>query len=124
MATEVCGFKLAWLADCKKAKPCATHQHVTCVACKQTATRECDHTGGLVCGAPLCDTCIGVNDYTKPRGFMGMGGHRHIKPPDGHVKGWDEEAKTITCSCGQRWELTKDFGWSDSWETHIQEVLR
>lgn len=53
MATEVCGFKLAWLADCKKAKPCATHQHVTCVACKQTATRECDHTGGLVCGAPL-----------------------------------------------------------------------
>lgn len=57
-----CIFDLAWIGKCKQPTVpgenfCEKHLPERCCVCKGQATRECDATFSLVCGAPLCDTC-------------------------------------------------------------------
>lgn len=49
----MCGFLEAWVGRCTNTAPCVKHTTQTCWCGKQ-ATRNCDVTGTLVCGAPLC----------------------------------------------------------------------
>lgn len=55
--TEQCDFDEAWIGRCKNNKPCEKHDKLVCVSCGEKATRSCESTNGLVCGAPLCDAC-------------------------------------------------------------------
>lgn len=57
-----CGFFIAWVGKCKSTDldvngKCKKHSGIKCVVCGNQATKECDSTGALVCGAPLCDNC-------------------------------------------------------------------
>lgn len=55
---------------------CKSHKQNKCVSCGNQATYECNHTGQFVCGAPLCDDCIGVVGTENSNwGFIG---HKHI----------------------------------------------
>lgn len=59
---STCGFNEAWIGRCKEPTPidgdrCEKHRGKKCASCGQDATRSCDETMGLVCGAPLCDDC-------------------------------------------------------------------
>ena len=55
-----CLFEMAW-TNCTTAASgstfCDKHQKETCGNCGKPAVQECDHTGALVCGWPLCGTC-------------------------------------------------------------------
>lgn len=55
---------------------CEKHIDIMCVSCGAKATSECDYTGQLVCGAPLCDDCHGYSE-PGPSGAWGMQNHRH-----------------------------------------------
>lgn len=59
---------------------CNSHKGKTCVSCGSQATKECNHTGQFVCGAPLCDDCIGV--VGTESSHWGFVGHKHIKNPN------------------------------------------
>lgn len=57
-----CKFNKAWQGQCKNeaiegSDFCKEHTGLKCSSCGEPATRECDETMGLVCGAPLCDNC-------------------------------------------------------------------
>ncbi len=55
-----CKFDIAWVGACGKPTNngwCTEHEGLVCCVCKGKAVRSCEHTGTLVCGAPLCDTC-------------------------------------------------------------------
>jgi hypothetical protein len=78
MPEELCGFDVAWVGACKQMRPCPKHAGTKCCSCCAPATRDCDHTGQFVCGAPLCDECDGRNgDASKGRGW-GFTGHEHV----------------------------------------------
>lgn len=57
-----CKFDKAWQGACglpaDETKICYHHKKVKCMKCKKQATRECDVSGSLTCGTPLCDNCI------------------------------------------------------------------
>lgn len=55
-----CRFEISWQGKCGKPSTngwCSKHERLTCCSCGAKATKDCEHTGSLVCGAPLCDTC-------------------------------------------------------------------
>jgi hypothetical protein len=56
-----CKFNKVWIGKCGKPADesgfCEEHKGVKCCSCGAQATRECNETGWLVCGAPLCDEC-------------------------------------------------------------------
>lgn len=55
-----CRFKLSWQGKCGKPSTngwCSKHEKLKCCSCGAKATKDCEHTSSLVCGAPLCDTC-------------------------------------------------------------------
>ena len=75
-----CTFDLAWRGQCKatcEGSVCTQHAAVKCCVCGEQATHECDHTGQLVCGAPLCNNCEGHIDTSKPVGGWGFMNHTH-----------------------------------------------
>lgn len=77
-----CTYDLAWRGHCQAACEgdiCDEHIKRKCVSCGEQATRECDHTGQFVCGAPLCPNCEGHTDTTKPSGGWGFLNHSHSK---------------------------------------------
>ncbi len=51
----MCGFKEAYIGRCREMKPCKKHGELKCFQCGEPATRNCTHTGMLVCGVPCCD---------------------------------------------------------------------
>ena len=53
---SVCNFNQAWIGKCKKTD-CSEHKDLKCCSCGEKATKSCDETMGLVCGAKLCDNC-------------------------------------------------------------------
>ena len=57
----ICCFDNGWAGKCKNEAIengfCEEHKDVKCCSCVEKATRLCDETGFLVCGAPLCDNC-------------------------------------------------------------------
>lgn len=77
-----CKFDVSWVGRCKKptlgeSEYCAVHYGMKCCSCKAQATHDCDRTGQLVCGAPLCDACDGFETPGAGYGFFGFGGHGH-----------------------------------------------
>ena len=75
-----CKFNLACRGPCKAAcegEVCSTHASIKCSVCGAQATSECDHIGQFVCGAPLCDSCEGHTDASKPAGGWGFMNHSH-----------------------------------------------
>ena len=81
MSKSVCGFGIAWLAPCKHEVEapgcrCSEHTDIKCASCGAPATHQCEETGGLVCGYPLCDECT---HNTHPEGHNGL----MCKWPDG-----------------------------------------
>lgn len=55
-----CKFEIAWQGRCNKPSTngwCSEHERLKCTSCGAKATRSCERTGSLVCGASLCDTC-------------------------------------------------------------------
>ena len=57
-----CQWNIPWTGQClnkagRGAKFCEEHKGQICVSCGGIATRGCDETYGLVCGAHLCDNC-------------------------------------------------------------------
>jgi hypothetical protein len=77
-----CAFDVSWVGRCREAAEydsefCPKHNGMKCVSCKARATHDCDHTGALVCGAPLCDGCDGYQEPGASHGFFGFGGHSH-----------------------------------------------
>jgi hypothetical protein len=84
-----CKFDLAWVGECGK-EGCTKHADVKCVSCGNPATRECDATDVLVCGAPLCDDC----DHTIQSNGCNSGGElpeglqRHCRKVDQVFKPW------------------------------------
>lgn len=71
----VCGAKAYGEDFCEK------HSTMKCVSCGSPATHGCDFCGQFVCGAPLCDNCIGATDK-GPAGNWGFLNHVHIRPGD------------------------------------------
>ena len=58
---RTCGYHIAWVGSCKNTEllengQCEKHQE-KCSFCENLAIDSCDHTGFLVCGAPLCKKC-------------------------------------------------------------------
>lgn len=89
--SKECRFGLAWIGQCgktAKGKYCEEHSKERCVVCKKQATHQCDAAGSLVCGAPLCENCVGYQDTEGSNkdfhGFIGTGVHSHKKaaPPE------------------------------------------
>ena len=75
-----CRYEPCWQSRCKKEREgefCSTHVGKLCCVCGEQASRECNHTGQFVCGAPLCDNCEGFTDTSKPSGIWGSMNHTH-----------------------------------------------
>lgn len=87
-----CKYKLAWTHcenEADETGLCATHKNIPCCVCGKPSTGQCMHTGQFVCGAPLCDDCIGTGgDSTKGLGW-GFIGHRHVSRESLEVKDGD-----------------------------------
>jgi len=72
-----CCYQNAWVGRCQKPTAqefCEEHQDLVCVNCSAKATRQCQHTGGFVCGVPLCEACTHMPPDPKSRNIFGMGG--------------------------------------------------
>lgn len=79
-----CAFVVSWVGYCGAECPadhelmlCEKHAAMKCVSCGSQATHDCDHTGQFVCGHPLCESCEGGTDPTKPSGAWGFANHIH-----------------------------------------------
>ena len=57
---------------------CEKHAATKCVSCREPATHGCPFCGQFVCGAPLCDNCVGTSDK-GPAGAWGFLNHVHIR---------------------------------------------
>jgi len=68
-----CKFDNGWGRHCNQEAGasgfCEEHNKLKCVSCGKQATKSCDQTGGLVCGAPLCPDCV---HNTHPGGTNGL----------------------------------------------------
>lgn len=60
---------------------CEEHDGLKCVSCGKQSTHGCPFEGQFVCGAPLCDECVGATDK-GPSGAWGFLNHVHIKRGD------------------------------------------
>lgn len=90
-----CIFFRAWIGPCNQESEgsmCEEHANVKCCSCGEPATQECDHTGGLVCGAPLCGDCMhhppGPDDINIL--LMGGGHARKSVAEPAWEKRWEE----------------------------------
>jgi hypothetical protein len=91
---EKCNFDIAWVGRCKEPSTengcCEKHAKLKCCSCGEQATRDCDETMGLVCGAPLCDKC----EHTIQSNGCNSGGELphglgcHCKKEDQVYKPW------------------------------------
>lgn len=76
-----CPYMPAYSSRCNGIKTasgfCKGHTGKACSVCGEQATRECNHTGQFVCGAPLCPNCEPFTDTTKPSGSWGFMNHGH-----------------------------------------------
>ena len=75
-----CKYWPSWQPQCRaecEGDFCEKHAAIYCCVCRDKATHECDHTGQLVCGAPLCNNCEGHTDTSKPAGRWGFMNHTH-----------------------------------------------
>ena len=52
--------------------------HRPCISCGKPSTHGCAFCGQFVCGAPLCDDCIGTTDKGRS-GALGFLNHVHIR---------------------------------------------
>lgn len=75
-----CSFDIAWVGKCKNYcltdadSTCQEHAELVCSSCGKPATRQCDHTGQFVCGAPLCDDCSHSPPDKGSKNWFMMGG--------------------------------------------------
>jgi hypothetical protein len=58
-----CNFQQDWAGRCTKETLsdslfCEEHSKVKCSVCGKQATHTCPETFMLVCGTPLCDSCM------------------------------------------------------------------
>jgi hypothetical protein len=73
--TTTCDFDEAWRGRCKTPKDeCEKHADLKCASCGLKAIKSCDHTGGFVCGAPLCGGCMHSPPNADDPNYFGMGG--------------------------------------------------
>lgn len=76
-----CPYYPAYSGRCNAIKGesgfCSRHNGKACSVCGEQATRECNHTGQFVCGAPLCPDCEGYVDSSKSGGAWGFMNHGH-----------------------------------------------
>jgi hypothetical protein len=85
MAAGRCAFIRAYVGRCGDPMPCAKHV-IRCSSCGAPATHECDASGSLVCGMPLCNDCEhGKCDPDNPGFFFGLGGGHVRKSLEGAV---------------------------------------
>lgn len=100
----ICGFSIAWVGKCKtpvdaEGCRCDKHSGIKCASCGKPAMKECDETGGLVCGAPLCDECT---HNTHPEGHNGMfhkwpeGMKQHCKKSEQVFSPWYVDSETLS----------------------------
>lgn len=91
-----CKFEIAWVGRCKEEADqdglCSEHAKLTCSSCGAQATRSCDETFGLVCGASLCSDC---EHEIAPDGTNGRSG-RHVKKGEQKFKLWIEQNEEET----------------------------
>lgn len=94
-----CKFSKAWIGPCnnevaEEATFCPSHESLKCHGCEGKATQECDHTGGLVCGCPICDDCMHHPPGMDDPNFMFMGGGHKPKSiaEPAWEKHWEEFA--------------------------------
>lgn len=70
-----CIFDVSWIGRCKNEATdnnfCFVH-HLACASCGAPAIRDCDETGQLVCGAPLCDGCEHTTRSDGTNGGIGF----------------------------------------------------
>ena len=56
-----CKYQIPWVGKCNRptieSNFCKEHSGLKCCMCDNRATRGCEETFQLVCGAPLCDSC-------------------------------------------------------------------
>ena len=108
-ADEDCGFGLAWVGNCKQPATaengrCQTHTKEVCSSCGAPATHECEETGQLVCGFPLCDNCVhaiapdgtngGVGFYSSIPDDMQKTWKTHVKKTEQSYKPWYAREKS------------------------------
>lgn len=79
----LCLWSEAWIGRCNKLVPvtlepvgmCEDHAKLRCCSCNAQATHSCEHTGGFVCGMPLCANCShGPRAPADKVSLAGMGG--------------------------------------------------
>ncbi len=59
--SQPCQFDNSWAGRCNKPSDngwCSEHEKLTCSSCGAKAVRSCPESTSLVCGAPLCATCV------------------------------------------------------------------
>ncbi|WP_310619642.1 hypothetical protein [Flexibacterium corallicola] len=83
-----CAFDIAWIGKCGK-EDCKEHGNLKCVSCGAKATRECDATMGLVCGALLCGDCEHELDEKGTTGW----GTGHVPKAEQKYKPWDARSQ-------------------------------
>lgn len=86
--SETCNFDIAWVGRCKEpAGQCEKHADLKCAGCGLPAVKSCDHTGGFVCGAPLCAGCMHSPPAADSSNLFGMGGGH--EPTKIAMKKWE-----------------------------------
>jgi len=87
---STCGFDESWVGRCKEpsgaTERCSKHADLKCTSCGAPAVRSCDHTGGFVCGAPLCGDCRHSPPVKDSLNLFGMGGDH--KPSEIAIEEW------------------------------------
>jgi hypothetical protein len=91
----MCKFVKAWIGTCKKENVtgtdfCEEHSKGVCVSCGAPATKDCEATMGLVCGALLCDNCEHKIDESGC-GAMNFGKNGHCKKDEQEYYSWLEK---------------------------------
>src|SRR6185369_8210114 len=78
-----CNFDMAYAGRCKEPVVeddlCEKHHGLNCAGCGVPAVKLCDHTGGFVCGAPLCAGCMHSPPAEDSPNTFGMGGGHEPK---------------------------------------------
>ena len=76
-----CEFNIAWSGKCG-IEDCEKHSNLKCCVCGEPATRSCDATSGLICGAALCNNC---EEELSPEGTSTM---KHCRKSDQKYTPW------------------------------------
>ena len=70
ITVSTCQYSVAWRGLCGETvrgggKFCVKHNNLICAGCGGPAVRSCPDPGQLVCGYPLCDTCIHIGNSNQ-----------------------------------------------------------